>query len=207
MAIFNDVQPKGMHSYYTKAPFNKGKVELEKAGYSIISLEQNARLRMQEGKDSYVSQNGNWVREGFVYIPDKFKFLTKNSPLITYPTNGRNVDLIEKYLLSSLNNSLHLRDGNFSVPTDRFGEEDITSYAFGNSARDYGEFLRDAGITEMPVKITVGNKPFVGQAWFGGLSDKSSLILGGILNSNYKIVRAVFEDDITSKKLEKLVRV
>ena len=54
-------------SAYVDAPFDEGKGALGKRGYNLISLEENANLRIQEGEDSYVSRNGNWTREAIVY--------------------------------------------------------------------------------------------------------------------------------------------
>lgn len=53
------------------ALFDEGKERLASNGYRIISLQENARLRMQESAGSYVSQNGNCVREGAIYVPGK----------------------------------------------------------------------------------------------------------------------------------------
>ena len=46
-----------LESAYEEAPFDEAKKELESQGYRIISLEENARLRMQEGKNAFISQN------------------------------------------------------------------------------------------------------------------------------------------------------
>jgi len=62
---------KGMKSAYVAAPFDQAKEALENEGYEMISLEQMAQLRIQEGKDSFVSKNGNWTKEGFLYVPKK----------------------------------------------------------------------------------------------------------------------------------------
>ena len=67
MTIVNDIKPRGTDSAYVNdKPFDEAKAELEKAGYHISSLEENASLRIQEGKDAYVSRNGNWVKEDFL---------------------------------------------------------------------------------------------------------------------------------------------
>ena len=174
-----DVKPRGIASAYVDAPFDKGKEALESHGYNVISLEQNARLRMQEGKDFYVSRNGNWVREGVICVPKKGKFLTKVSPIMTKPKeatncqrNGRNFYLTDEQVKQALENSVLLSAN--SVPTNRFGECDTTVYAFGNSAEDYGNFLRDTGIKEMPIWTTgLQEKPFVRQQWFDGLDSRS----------------------------------
>ncbi len=63
---------------YAEAPFAEAKEALEDNGYRIISLEENAILRMQEGKSSFVSQYGNRTKEGIIYLPNGKIFLTKN---------------------------------------------------------------------------------------------------------------------------------
>ena len=51
MTIVNDIKPRGTNSAYVNdKPFDEAKAELEKAGYHISSLEENAQLRIQEGK-------------------------------------------------------------------------------------------------------------------------------------------------------------
>ena len=184
MALIRDIQPRGMSSIYIETSFDNGKTELEKEGYQIISLEQNAKLRIQEGKDAYVSQNGNWVKEGFLYIPNKGKFLAKASPVMAYPVEATEAHrqrkefyLTDEQVEVSLKDSLKLPNKDFSVPTKKFGEEGITAYAFGDSAQNYGNFLKEAGIKEMPVWMVdnPGNKPFVRQAWFNWLDGGSRL--------------------------------
>ena len=203
-----DIKPKGMSSAYVEAPFDKGKEVLEEAGYPIISLEQNARLRIQEGKNAYVSQNGNWVKEGFLYVSNKGKFLTKASPVMVYPAaatechrQGNEFYLTDEQVEQGLADSIKLKDRDFSIPTNRFGEEEVTNYIFGNSARDYGSFLKDVGIKEMPVWMVddIGSKSFVRQAWFVRLDDESRLD-GYVryLDCNDR-VRGVCEDALASE--------
>src|SRR4030065_585831 len=186
MALIKDIQPRGIASAYSKdKPFDEGKAELEQDGYHVISLEENARLRIQEGKDSYVSQNGNWVKEGFLYIPRKGKFLTKTSLIIVHSEeatkahrSGNQFYLTDEQVEQGLADSLKLKDRGFSVPTKRFGDDELTVYAFRNSAQVYGDFLKDAGIEEMPVWMVnnIGDKPFARQAWFDRLDYGSRLV-------------------------------
>ncbi len=79
----------GRASAYVLAPFDEAKRSLEEAKYKIISLEENAKLRVQEKRDSVlskcacrncagriveisnVSDSGNWLREGLVYVPKR----------------------------------------------------------------------------------------------------------------------------------------
>ena len=182
MKIIQDIQPRGMYSAYVDAPFDKAKQALEKDGYSIISLEQNARLRMQEGK----SRNGNWTREAFLYNPEtNLWYLTKKSPIMDFPveaTNahrkGREYFLTNEQVQRALEDSVEVKDR--EIPTDRFGEDPLAVYAFGDSAQDYGLFLKDVNkdvnIKEMPIWLPDSReKPFARQLWFRYLDDWSVL--------------------------------
>src|SRR3989344_4366607 len=85
-----DIKPSRTYSAFIEAPFDKGKGALEKKGYSVISLKENALLRIQEGQVSFISQNGNWTREGAIYVPSKGRFLTKNSPIMANAQEATN---------------------------------------------------------------------------------------------------------------------
>ena len=182
MKIIQDIQPRGMYSAYVGAPFDKAKQDLESKGYSIISLEQNARLRMQEGKDSFVSRNGNWTREAFLYNPEtNLWYLTKKSPIMDFPVEavqahreGREYLLTNEQVQRALENSVEVKDR--EIPTDRFGEDPLAVYAFGDSAQDYGLFLKDANIKKMPIWLPDSReKPFAKQLWFWNLGGRSDL--------------------------------
>jgi hypothetical protein len=211
MSLVKDIQPKGTASAYVVAPFDAGKGELEKAGYRIIPLEKNARLRVQEGKDADVSRYGNWVREDAIYIPNKGKFLTKVSPIMAnakeatdFHRNGRDFYLtdeqVEECLADSV--SLSLR----AIPTNDFKNNEITNFAFGEYAKEYGEFLREAGITEMSIlTANMQDKSFVRKVWFCGLLYVSVLDcnLRYLYYDNYR-VRGVCEDALASEPTQKI---
>ncbi len=55
MAIIQDVKPSETESAYVERPFDEAKAELEAGGYNIASLEQFAKLRIAQGKDSHVA--------------------------------------------------------------------------------------------------------------------------------------------------------
>jgi len=189
-----DIKQSGIESAYIEEPFDKGKEALEKAGYKIISLEENAMLRIQEGKDSFISRNGNWVREGVIYVPKKGIFLTKNSPIMDNAREATDCHRKENdfYLTDSqvekaLENSVELRKE--EIPTNRFKDNKIAVYAFGNYAEKYGQFLRNAGIREVPVWLAnMQDKPFARQLWFWDLGVRSELFgsYWGLL-SDYRV--------------------
>jgi len=192
VGIYVDIKSRGTASAYVVAPFDVGKEALAKEGYRIISLQENARLRMQEGKDAFVSQNGNWVREGVVYVPNKGMFLTKNSPIMANAKQatdchrkGQDFYLTAEQVEQSLADSVELIREN--IPTNRFAENKITVYAFGEDAQKYGDFLKEAQITEMPVFLaSIGDKAFARQMWFRGLDFGSELYgARGLIDGNW----------------------
>lgn len=179
-----DVRPRMTTSSYVVAPFDEAKEALEAQGYRVISAQENARLRMQEGIGSDISRNGNWTREGFLYVPDRGVFLTRNSPIMAnarkatkahrsgkgyYLTDTQVEQALGKNLVDSINIT------NTSIPTNRFGEDQTTLFVFGEEAESYGRFLKDEGkIEAMPVYLTeVGKKPFARQMWFRFVDTRS----------------------------------
>ena len=194
---------KGMKSAYVAAPFDQAKEALENEGYEMISLEQMAQLRIQEGKDSFVSKNGNWTKEGFLYVPKKGIFLTKNSPIMKSAEkatechrNGEDFYPTSKQVEKSLVDACKIT--NKEIPTSRFAEEELTAYAFGSQAKAYGEFLKEAGIKNLNIYTAdMQDKPFATQAWLGGLVSDSGL--GG----NYWDLDRGLANDIRARGVQK----
>ena len=225
MAIINDMKPRGIDLAYSQLPFDQGKVELEKAGYRVISLEENARLRIQEGKSADVSRSGNWVREDFLYVPKRDKVIfTKNSPIMKHAIeatqanrDGKEFYVDEQEVQKALGDSIDVSYSQKPIPTKRFGENEITVFAFGDEkkAQEYGAFLKEAGISEMPLWI-VDNKYvneqenfFVRKLWFRYLGNWS--VLDGdnrYLYCDYRVrgVRGVCEANEPQKNLGNVTR-
>ncbi|MBN1377589.1 hypothetical protein JW949_04645 [Candidatus Woesearchaeota archaeon] len=192
-----DVKPTRLESAVVEDTlFDKSLDSLIKKGYEIISLPQNSQLRIQEREKAYISRNGNWTREGVLYIPKEKPKLVRNSPILESSkkaTNAHRKDNefypTKKQIEKSLSDSIDFPEKTITVPTNRFDSEALTVYAFGGEkeAKAYGEFLREAGIKEMPVYavdkdyINKQNKPFARQMWFGGT------IFGSPLASHWKL--------------------
>lgn len=204
-----DVKPRGTASAYVAAPFDEGKEALAKEGYRIISLQENARLRMQEGKDAFVSRNGNWTREGVLYVHQKGIFLTKNSPIMASAKEAADCHrkrqdfyLTAEQVEQGLADSVQLKAG--TIPVKRFGEDEAVVYAFGEDAQKYGDFLAEAKITEMPIYLaSIEDKAFVRQMWFGSLGNWSGLDGSRSLNCGSR-VRGVQDsaEGTAAKKVE-----
>jgi hypothetical protein len=202
--MVDDIKPTAVLSRAYSAPFDEGKKLLESEGYHIISLEENAGFRMQEGKEAFVSRNGNWVKEGVLYIPNKGNKLVRNSPILYsaveavqahregkefYPSK----EAIEKALEDSINFSIT----NTEIPTNRFGENELTVWAFGlgdsKKAQAYGDFLKESGISKMPAwsidknYVNEQSNPFARQLWFDWLGGRSGLVGGGDLRCGSRV--------------------
>ena len=146
-----DVQPRGIASAYINLPFDEGQETLQKQGYPIISLEDNAQLRIQEGKEADVSRNGNWVREGVLYVPKKGIFLTKKSPILANAREatqchrqGQDYYLTDEQVEQALDGAMEITVT--SIPVHDLHNHPSTAYGFGNNAKAYGEFLTEAKI-------------------------------------------------------------
>ena len=197
--IIQDVKPAGTASAYVEKPFDEAKTELEANGYEIISLPQFAKLRIDQGKDSHVANYGAYTREGFLYVPQKGIFLVRNSPIMANAKeatqchrSGKEFYLTNEQVEEALKNSIKIKNSK-AIPTNRFGENELTAYAFGDSAEAYGNFLKQAKINEMPVWLAnVTDKAFARQAWLHWLdSDSQSDLNGNYRNLGYDAVRGV----------------
>jgi len=86
MAVNIDVRQDGIESGVTNGVnFSEALKELKsrKIRQKIIPLRQNAQLRIQEGPEAYISQNGNYVREGCIYHQGEDGILVPDSPFLT----------------------------------------------------------------------------------------------------------------------------
>ena len=189
MEIKVDIRPTGIESAIIYAPFDKALAELQKNDYKLISLEENAGLRMQEGKDHGVSRNGNWVKEGALYVLGKGRFITRHSTILDNPRkatqahrNGEEYFVSDDQVKKSLEDSIQIPYDLSKIPTDRFGEDAIAIFCFGEDAKDYELFLKDTGISNMSLWLNKESyvqkqeKPYANQLWLGSLGSRFVLI-------------------------------
>ena len=180
-----DINPKAVVSAYVDGPFDKALRILDNCGFRVISLKENAQLRIQQGKDSEVSRYGNYTRESFVYVPKEGVFLARTSPALNFRysqqatkahENGNEFSPYPEQVRMALESSIEVPYDLKFVPTKKFGEEGLTVFAYGNSAEEYGRFLDDLGIKKMPVRLSSKcyvdkqEKAFVRQTWLWGLA-------------------------------------
>lgn len=163
--IINDIKPRLADSACVGLPFDEANKILTKAHYRIISTEENAALRIQEGINAFICNNGNVVREGFVYIPkEPHVYLTKSSPIMENPVWATNANRNKKEFFPPKDEAENAIDAIFSVkvpyeaakrviPTNRFGENEITAFVFGQYAEKYGDFLKEAGRKDLVISL------------------------------------------------------
>lgn len=184
------IMPTGIGSGVVHASFDKALEALTENGYRVISLPENAALRIQQGPRSWISRKGNWTGEGVICFPNRKPKLVRNSPILYSAKEATSAHKIREEFYPSHNHidlslvdSIDFPQENIKIPTNRLSEEDLMVWAFGGEkeARVYGEFLREAGIEKMPVwvvnknRINRQNRPFARQMWFKYLGMGSGL--------------------------------
>ena len=195
--LIEDIKPTAIASAYVAKPFDEALTDLRTKGYEIISTAENAKLRVSQGIDSFVSKNGNYTREGIIYTPNKTPIIVRISPILLAPAeatqahrNGQEFYPNEIQLSQSMGqstDSIKFPDRYIKIPTNRFSEEALTIFLFGGeaNARAYGKFLKSVGIEDIPVyaidksHVDKQDKPFARQLWFGRLVDGSRSSLNG----------------------------
>ena len=185
-----DVKPAGFESAMFCAPFDTTLAGVKKYNQEVVSLAQNAQMRIQEGKDSCASKNGNFTREGVLYLMREKPRIVRHSPILYSAKeaaeankNGREFYPTESQIESALTDSADFPNKKIEIPTNRFDSEALTVWAFGGEkqARLYGEFLKDAGSEALLIPelrqsyISSHRKTFARQVWFSGISEKSRL--------------------------------
>ena len=209
---------KGLGEIYQKdVPFDKALKALKSKKAEIISLRDLVYARMQEESKNTLCQYGSYVKEGDIYVPNqKGVILTRNSLILKSPEQAIQAkgDRIEfhidkkqalKYLEKAKDQKdnlvILLTDFN-SIPTNRFGNDKLTTWLFEDQAKDYGLFLKENGINEMPLffndqdYINKQKSPYANQLWLGCLLGRYNLRgnLGGLFLFYNQKVRGVFKE-------------
>ena len=197
MTITRDIKLLGIESAHTEKPLDEAKTELETNGYEIISLKQFADLRINQGRWSQIATYGAYTREGCLYVPQKGAFLVRNSPTITNAKeateghrNNQEFYLTSEQTEKALSDSVQIKiQSGEKIPTKRFGDDEITTYAFGDSARDYGEFLNKVGIEYIHIWLAnIEQKTFARGVWLHTLGIAGTSAIDGSDRSLHKNV-------------------
>ena len=182
---------------YVGAPFDESQESLKSSGASIISLRDLAYTKMQREADSSLNTNGSYVMQGSIYVPKSNEAIfVPTSPILSFAQkateahrNSREFyadqdEVIEAFEKAKAG-SIKVPYGQEPILTTRFGEEALTNWAFDDQAKDYGLFLKENGINEMPVwlvdksYIDKQDKPFATQLWLRRLGSSLGSGLDG----------------------------
>lgn len=163
--LFVDTMPISRYvSCLSTASFDKARTSMIENGYRVISLEENAILRMETEKHYAVSRLDSNVREGLLFVPERGLYITKKSPFFqdfpielnfcnntrpdwddrSAPSNSRIItkDQIEE----ALSDSISIPGKDVFVPANRFAEDEYAIYLFGETAGEYRDFLSSRGV-------------------------------------------------------------
>ncbi len=169
-----------MKTKYLYLPFNQGKAELEREGFEIPSTWRNTELRIKEGYKSNISTNGNWVKEGPLYLKgDNTRLLPIGLPFknpigaTNAHRNGGeytslNAQEVEQARAEGLEvNPKDLNEkGNIVIPTRRFGSDKYGIWSFGGEgtdeekskrAQNYGDWLLNSPFKIESINVYLDN--------------------------------------------------
>ncbi len=192
---------KGLGSvFYAEKPYDEALAMLKPA--KPITLRDLAYARIKEGYNSSLSGKGSYVKQGIIYIKKENPLFVFDSPIISSAVEATenhrkgeeftNFD-VKKYLeIAEEDKKKHpskrrvlisATTKSYSIPTNRFNEDEIALLAFKDISQEYGDFLRNSRfkINEMRVcfvnneYVNEQTKPFERQLWLGGLGSDSRL--------------------------------
>lgn len=103
--------------------------------------------------------------------------MTKNSPLVIKPwfpvkanLSERDYRLKQDQIDKSLEDAIKFKPG--IIPTNRFGDEKITSFIFGKKAKNYGDFLNFLNLENFGIYFSgKANYPFARQIYFSNINE------------------------------------
>jgi hypothetical protein len=209
---------------YVEAPFDKALIQLRQEGAKLISLRDLAYGRIETKDNSHISENGSYVKQGAIYVPGQKVIFTDNSPIIKNAEKatdchrkGEEFYVDAKSYLEQVekdkNKAPEKRKAiifssaeDFSIPTNRFADEEITRWAFKDKAKEYGEFLGNSKykIKEMLFYLVNSDtkKSFARQMWLRRIGNgvRSDLYGNWDLNNGDR-VRGVRDGKAGAKKI------
>lgn len=84
---------------------------------------------------------------------------------------GNEFYLTNEQVKEALTDSILFKNSK-SIPTNRFAEDEITVFAFGKTAENYGKFLEQANIKKISIYLAnFKKKSFARQVWLHRLDD------------------------------------
>lgn len=187
--------------YEVKAPWDESLKALRNKRANPINARGLAYARIQEGRNSSLYQYGSYTQEGLIYVPKSDILLVRKSPLLNKISSEKatqahregkefylDAGKYQKQAEQDKNKDPQKRKvftlnkkENFEIPTNRFKDEELSLWLFGDQAEAYGNFLKENNINEMPVWLVsqdhVNNQKqsFARQLWLHYLVIRSDL--------------------------------
>ena len=190
--------------YQFEGPWDKGVSALKSQGLDTITARDLAEARILGGANSPVSTRWTWLAENFNYDKEDILIASREfSPLLQYPVEATDCHRQGKEFYLSPNDTEKLRRAASSdvnqamkfgvlllkrskvlsdIPVEAFGEEDVTSFLFRDKAKEYGRFLKENGINNVPLYVVdkahakEQGKVFSRALWAGSLYFISALV-------------------------------
>jgi hypothetical protein len=188
-----DIHSRGKEScVYQSNCFNALK-KLRKNNYEIISLEDVARLIMQEGENSRIANQRFYTREG-IFSTSEGLYLLKDSYILEHPKRATKYNLKNKNFTISEREKLEILENSLEIPKDikpkiiNLEKGDILfNQIFSNYAIEFKNFLAKKGINNLDIRLPEkSKKPFISQIMFLGIKEGIYSAEGGLDNKeNY----------------------
>jgi len=184
---------------YTTAPIDKIQKTFKQKNLRFLYGRDLALSKILTGKNSFVSKNGSWIKEGDLYLNSKLAgkptiILLRNSlalintkKSVKYHSDGEEipfdddkaVEILEKAKKES--SAYHILRSKDSIATKDFGKNEDTIWLFKDLAEEYGDFLHSKRIISVPLYfdnsdyINNQKNAYINQLWLGSLSGNSSV--------------------------------
>ena len=189
--------------YLTEAYFDQALESLRDFGIeNPISARDLAYARTKNPESSL--RYGSYTKEGFLYLRNEPVLLALDSPLLDISLARQAVKANRKGDYFSTDKGVYNKyrekaeeDKNkspngrrviilpgkkdYEIPTNRFNEDELTLFLFKDQAENYGNFLKENGIDEMPVWLVDRNyvdskeKAILTQLWLHPLDSRSDV--------------------------------
>jgi hypothetical protein len=206
--------------YTHMGSFDKGIAALNKERLAIWTARDLAEARMLGSAKHQVSREWSWVGENFNYLPNGAILVASRdyNPILQNPEEATDCHRNDKefYLDNKIAKELReraekdpekaLKTGvlllprnsvKSEIPSTAFKDEPLTYFLFRDTAKPYGQFLKENGIDSVPVYVVDADyakkqKQAFGRAlWVHYLDDWSLLDGYDILHFNSGRVRGV----------------
>jgi len=212
----------GTIMYCNDSAFDTASKAVLKKSDELISFRDLAYARIQDAKahdgnwkESSLCTNGSYVKEGSLFVPNASnkRIWLRESIVLKNPSDAVSAHKKgDEYLLKRFKVESHLEkvgSDNYlvltdtsAVPTNRFGEDARTVWAFSDQAPAYGQLLQDAKISKMNIYMHTGDdkhidsqsKPFANQLWLYRLDVDSDISSSSRDLGNVNGVRGVRRD-------------